>query len=195
MKRAFSTGRGVISRVADRFRQRPIEDVGGLAEFVSTRAAYAAQKSLYEYVKTRMGASHHTHFADETFQRSLKIARVNVYAACLSDLALHAATCAAPKAHATLALDLHGRGLAAQSSLFAEVGFDVAAAGAVFENRLKAPEMDGGGFSESPAALIRWAPVAEELKDRDAEILSNSLRLIWIDVQDELARRLTASLQ
>jgi hypothetical protein len=48
-------------------------------------------------------------------------------------------------------------------------------------------------FSESPAALVRWAPIAPELKQFDQEIVENSIKFKWRDVRRDLGKRLDAA--
>ena len=38
-------------------------------------------------------------------------------------------------------------------------------------------------FSQSPPALYYWAPIADELKQRDEEIVKNSVRFRWIEIR------------
>jgi len=47
-------------------------------------------------------------------------------------------------------------------------------------------------FTRSPAALLRWAPIADRHKKFDAEIVENSLKFAWIDIREQFARRLDA---
>ena len=49
------------------------------------------------------------------------------------------------------------------------------------------PDMAQGeaAFGGSLAALVEWAPVAPELKNRDTEIVKNSMRFRWKAVRDQ----------
>ena len=73
----------------------PIDSVAKLEAFVATRAAFLAQKTLYGYVKARMGIRYPAMFEDRNIMASLNIAKMNVFAACLSDLAIYAVAHAA----------------------------------------------------------------------------------------------------
>ena len=46
---------------------------------------------------------------------------------------------------------------------------------------------DDAGVRGSLAALVEWAPVAPELKDRDTEIGENSRRFRWKAVREQFA--------
>jgi hypothetical protein len=49
---------------------------------------------------------------------------------------------------------------------------------------------DGAAFTESPASLVRWAPVKDDLKVLDAEIVRNSVRFRWQAVRVDFAAQL-----
>ena len=68
----------------------PVDSVAALEEFLASRSAYVAQKTLYGYVKTRMGTRFAIMFDDKQIIASLNIARFHVFAACLSDLTVYA---------------------------------------------------------------------------------------------------------
>jgi hypothetical protein len=52
--------------------------------------------------------------------------------------------------------------------------------------------VDEAAFTESPAGLVRWAPVIDELKQLDEEIVRNSVRFRWQEVRRDFARHLDA---
>ena len=54
------------------FRRRsfPIESLESASEFVATRAAFVAQKTMFGYVKTRMGTSYPEMFRDDVMVSS-----------------------------------------------------------------------------------------------------------------------------
>jgi hypothetical protein len=45
-------------------------------------------------------------------------------------------------------------------------------------------------FAESPVGLVRWAPVMDELKELDEEIVRNSVRFRWQEIRSDFARHL-----
>ncbi|MHA1527758.1 MAG: hypothetical protein ACTSVG_01960, partial [Alphaproteobacteria bacterium] len=45
-------------------------------------------------------------------------------------------------------------------------------------------------FTSSPSVLLESAPIADELKERDAEIVTNSIRFRWRDVREQLRKRI-----
>jgi hypothetical protein len=196
-----------LGRLTVRRDSGPIDSVAALSRFVSTRAAFMAQKTLYGYLKTRMGTRYPSMFEDDAFIVSIDIAKLQVYAACLADLALFAACCTGrgapeglpPEACRALALGCFRQGLADNAAAAAGVAaFSPAEVQADFERRLAFWDWDDGPqgadiFRESPAALVRWAPIAPELKQHDQEIVENSLKFKWREVRRDLDRRLDAA--
>ena len=196
-----------VARLTVRRDSGPIDSVAELTRFVSTRAAFTAQKTLYGYLKTRMGTRYPSMFEDEVFVASIDIAKMQVFAACLADLAIfavwqtrrdaprppEAAVCKA------LALCCFQRGLADNAEQATGVqDFSAEAAQAGFERRLALWDWARGPqgpdiFTESPPALVRWAPIAPELKKFDREIVENSIRFKWREVRADLVRRLDAA--
>ena len=69
-------------------RLEPVDSSKAFGEFLAARAAFVSQKTLFGYVKTRMGMKYPKMFQDEIFIESLNISKWQVYAACLSDLAI-----------------------------------------------------------------------------------------------------------
>ena len=47
-------------------------------------------------------------------------------------------------------------------------------------------------FSMSPDALFYWSPIADELKERDENIVRNSIRFRWIEVRRNTRKLLDA---
>ncbi len=170
--------------------------------FVSTRAAFVAQKTLYGYLKTRMGIRYPTVFQDDVFLASINIAKLHVYAACLSDLAVFAAARALrdepldDAQRRDLALRCFRQGLDDNAAAFQQIeSFAVADALRAFQQRLTQVDWHAGPqgrelFSLSPAALYHWAPIAPELKQADREIVINSITFTWRDLRLQFEKRL-----
>lgn len=189
-------------RLAGRRDRSPIDSVDALAGFVATRAAFIAQKTLYGYLRTRIGTRYPEVFAQEAFARSVDVAKMQVFGGCLSDLAVYAARRAlaegnaGEEAHRALARRCMHEGLERNLEQ-APAGFDPGEIRGDFETRLAMLDWQAAGqprtaFVQSPRALLRWAPIAQELKDFDAEIVENSVRFAWLEVVDDLGRRLRA---
>jgi hypothetical protein len=191
-----------ISGLSLRRDTAPIGTSQRVFQFVSTRAALVTQKKLYGYLKERMGMNYPKAFDDEQFVRSINIAKMHVFAASLSDLTVHAI------AHITagsdldrsersrMALECFRSGLADNS----DAVIDKTAVGkwlADFDQRLDGMHWEaiaGGAtsFTESPKAIVEWAPVAEELKKYDRDIVENSMLFAWNEIREDFRNRLDA---
>lgn len=167
---------------------------------MSTRAAFIAQKTLYGYVKTRMGTRYPAMFNDDTVIRSVNIAKMHYFAACLSDLTIYAvarATSAAgwdDAARRDMAERVYDEALAGNSTE-AVPEFSADEAMRDFRTRLMAVDWAGLAqtrdvFALSPKALIKWAPIADKLKKFDTEYAENSVKFAWAEVRRTFEKRL-----
>ncbi|MEP7172589.1 MAG: hypothetical protein ABI705_03775 [Aestuariivirga sp.] len=176
-----------------------ISSVAQLGDFIASRAAFVSQKTLYGYVQTRMGMSYAKNFQDEVFLASLNIAKMHVFAACLSDLAIYAV---AEALHGARVSHEACRAIARQcfrsaieeNMKFAPTERWVSDAISEFDMRLMDTIWEFGAlkpenFTRSPRALVRWSPIAPELKKHDTEIVENSIKFAWLEVREEFRRR------
>ena len=192
----------LIRALRIRFDRSPIADLDSLERFLCSRAAYVAQTALYGYLKARMGRDYVSIFKDDAFAPSLNQAKWSVYAACLSDLVIHACARIAEQGKlsepAACALALHCFDQCLASS------FEGTTAQAIaprerddFASRVERVHWPGiaigsAAFSTSPARLADASPVSERFRDLDREIVENSVRFRWHDVRQQVARRLDA---
>ena len=177
----------------------PIDSVAGLNHFVATRSAFIAQKTLYGYLKTRMGTRYPLMFDDDVFVHSINIAKMHVFAACLSDLTVFAIAQALrdvrvhDDSRRVAALRCYDAGIAANTGE-APNEFSPESAIEAFSSRLDETDWHNGAlhwenFTRSPDALVKWAPIAPELKQYDVEIVQNSIRYAWRDIREQLRKR------
>ena len=173
----------------------PIESYAQLTAFAEKNAAYVSQTTLYTYIKARAGMKHPKLFDHPEFVTSLRIARWHIYGAAVADIALFATAQFVAAGH----LDRDGAtrfaGGVMRAILEDYKQDDVDAK--VFENMLdegmrRANFANWELFKEGPAAfqasadaMYRWAPIADELKSHDEEIVRNSIHLRWIGVRRE----------
>ena len=180
----------------------PIDTLESLKSFLDSRSAFVAQETLYGYIKTRSGTRHVQLFTDDLFVSSINIAKWRLYIACLSDLSVYAGAVIAARTRAaddevtalmtvcqTGVLDAHGNPAGADG------GFAEAAAALperLARTRFLSVPDNETAFEESPEALVYWAPIAEELKVLDAEIVRNSIRFKWRHVREQFRGALQA---
>lgn len=179
----------------------PIDSSDRICHFAGTRAAFVTQKKLFGYLKERIGTRYPKMFDEPEFVQSIAVATREIYAASLADLTCFCvANAMAADAFVNEERDrLAWRGFCR--------GIDTNSADApqhlrekwleTFDARLARTvwRMTGDGpghFIESAPALIRWAPIAPELKRYDREIVENSIRYAWIEVRRDYLKRLDA---
>lgn len=185
-----------------RRREEPVNDRASLRRFLETRASYVAQTSLYGYLRTRAGMVYPQLFDDDAFVRSINIAKWHIWLACLSDLSVYAGGLlarhpqAAASAVGTLMRELVNA-ILEDAGTPDDAGDEFGAHAERVRARLAGCDWaevtdDEAAFSASPTALIRWAPVVENLKELDEGIVRNSVRFRWQEIRRSLRRNLDA---
>ncbi|MFT5489579.1 MAG: hypothetical protein ACI9MU_004519 [Alphaproteobacteria bacterium] len=183
-------------------RPPPVLTVQDLVSFAETRAKFVGQTSLYGYVRTRAGTRYASLMEDDIFANSVNIAKWEIYLACLCDLATYVAASVgrhqSRDSDITRQLAVH---IVETATLNEEIpaerpqGFeDIRAAFAV---RAEATDWTESGIGEaafrsSPSALVKWAPIADELKNYDVDIVKNSMRFKWKRIRDQFETLLDA---
>lgn len=184
-----------------RRRLQPIRDVDALRKFLQTRASYVAQMTLYGYLRTRSGVRFPELFNNDQFVASINIAKWHVWLACLSDLAAYAGGMLRRSGASHIAVRETMQRMV--NDILAETGSppDAGPEFLAHAERVRArvalcdwaAQADGDGpFVESPGALVYWAPIVEELKVLDEEIVRNSVRFRWNEIRQQLRRALDA---
>ena len=178
----------------------PIDSAEALGRFIDERASFLAQTSLYGYLQTRAGMRYPELFDDDAFVASINVAKWQLWLDCLSDLAVYA--CSRIAQHRP---DETPRLASALTEVVDEVLVHVGTppeAGPEFRahaERVRARVArtdwlavgpDEAAFTESPAGIVRWAPVKDELKVLDEEIVRNSVRFRWQAVRRDFAAQL-----
>ena len=184
-------------------RPPPVLTLSDLVSYAETRSKFVSQTTLYSYVKTRAGTRYVSLMEDDVFANSVNIAKWEIYLACLCDLSTYAAARTSRDQSVAQseirALAIH---LVDTATLNEEIpverpqGFDDIRS--AFAARAEATnwtdDMIGdAAFQGSLSALVEWAPIADELKIHDVEIVKNSMRFKWKKVRDQFEQILDAS--
>jgi hypothetical protein len=181
--------------------EEPIRDGGALRQFLQTRASHVAQMTLYGYLRTRAGTRFPELFENDAFAFSLNIAKWHVWLACLSDLAIHAGTVL--RRSNIAAEDAGGLmrrlvdEILEQTGTPSDAGPEFPAHAQRVRARLalcgwSAQADDEEAFTESPTALVYWAPIVDDLKALDEAIVRSSIRYRWHEVKRDLHKNLDA---
>ena len=185
-----------VEKVTSYFKS--IKSKSDLQKFIQQRSAHVTQTTLYGYLKTRIGVKYTAMVEDEVFSKSINIAKWNIYMIAIADCAFY-----------TFSYLISEKNL--KDNDCKEIYLDIIekekANGLSEEIYLKAKKeflsryekidfykyyLDNP-FKESCLALYNWAPIADELKILDKEIVLNSIRLKWNLKIDEF-KKLTKNL-
>lgn len=181
----------------------PVETVEDLARFAETRSKFISQISLFGYIKTRAGTKYTLLFTDDVYAGSIKIAQWEIYLASLTDLASYLAarigkaTDATPDEMEAIALHvvdavLEGEDIPTERPH----GFDDIRA--AFRERVKKLlwaecAINEAVFAPSMDALVKWAPISDDLKVLDEKLVKQGMRLKWKRIRDQVDKVLKES--
>ena len=177
-----------IKKITNKFRN--INSKKDLRNFIQERSAHVTQTTLYGYIKTRIGSRYAMMFEDEVFLKSINLAKWNIYMAALTDCTLYVFS---------YLIDKKNLKQNDASEIFIEIIENEKNNG--LENKLlentklefnqKLKEIDwkkqhqDNPFKNSGLSLLKWSPIAENLKVFDKEIVLNSIKLKWNLVENE----------
>ena len=177
-----------IKKITGKFKSiRSKED---LKDFIQARSAHVTQTTLYGYLKTRMGHKFTLMVDDETFSKSINLAKWNIYMVALADCAFYVFSYLITEKnlkendckdiYLSIIEDEKKNGLTEE--IFEKAKSD-------FLKRLEDVDFKKyyleNAFKESGLALYNWSPIADELKVLDKEIVLNSIKLKWNVVENE----------
>tara|TARA_Y100000768_G_scaffold343397_1_gene289032 strand:- start:477 stop:1064 length:588 start_codon:yes stop_codon:yes gene_type:complete len=176
-----------------------IKSKSDLQKFIQQRSAHVTQTTLYGYLKTRIGVKYTAMVEDEVFSKSINIAKWNIYMVAIADCTFYVFSYLMAEKNLKendckeIYLDIiekeRANGLSDEIHLKAKKEF---------LNRYEKIDFQkyhlNNPFKESCMALYNWAPIADELKTLDKEIVLNSMRLKWNLKIDEF-KKLTKNLK
>ncbi len=181
-----------LKRIFTKYRQ--IRSVDQVKIFIQEQSAQVSQMTLYGYLKTRMGAKHVLMFEDKDFLNSINIAKWQIYGASLIDCTFFC--------FSFLYKERNFLKKDQANKIFFEILNSEKANGMnldAFENATKEfnsryPKINwetyynSNPFEYSSNALYEWAPIADELKKLDKEIIINSMILKWNNIQKDFKK-------
>ena len=174
----------------------PILTYNQLVDFIDSRAAFVSQTTLYTYVKARAGMQHPKLFDNPEFLTSLRIARWHIYGAAVGDLTLFAGAQinrvgVLPPDELTILCTKMIEGIFVvnhQQDIDPDRFMQICEKGKQRIAFADWPAIESGAaaFQSSSDAVFKWAPIADELKMNDEEIVRNSIHLRWIGVRRDM---------
>ncbi len=185
-----------VEKVTSYFKN--IKTKKDLQKFIQQRSAHVTQTTLYGYLKTRIGVKYSAMVEDEIFSKSINIAKWNIYMVAIADCTFYVYSYLIAEKNLKendceeIYLDIieneKNNGLSEDIHLKAKNEFSNRKEKIDFQKHyLNNP------FKESCMALYNWAPIADELKILDKEIVLNSMKLKWNLKTDEF-KKLTKNL-
>ena len=186
-----------VEKVTSYFKS--IKSKKDLQKFIQQRSAHVAQTTLYGYLKTRIGVKYTAMVEDEVFSKSINIAKWNIYVVAIADCTFYVFSYLMAEKNLKendckeIYLDIiekeKANGLSEEIHTIAKKEF---------LNRYDKIDFQKyyliNPFKESCMSLYNWAPIADELKILDKEIVLNSMRLKW-NLKIEEFKKLTENLR
>ena len=177
-----------IKKITNKFRS--INSKEDLKNFIQERSAHVTQTTLYGYIKTRIGSRYAMMFEDEVFLKSINLAKWNIYMAALNDCTFYVFSYLIDKKNLKQndALEIfieiieNEKSNGLEDKLFEDTKLK-------FNQILKeinwSKYHQDNPFKNSGLSLLKWSPIAENLKIYDKEIVLNSIKLKWNLVEHE----------
>jgi len=186
-----------VEKVTSYFKS--INSKKDLQKFIQQRSAHVTQTTLYGYLKTRIGVKFTAMVEDDVFSKSINIAKWNIYMTAIADCSLYVFSYLIAEKNLKendckeIYLDIIEN--EKENGLTDEI---YQRAKQEFLNRYDKINFNKyyieNPFKEICLALYNWAPIADELKILDKEIVLNSMRLKWNLKIDEF-KKLTKNLK
>ena len=151
--------------------------------------------TLYGYLKTRMGAKHVLMFEEEEYLKSINLAKWNIYSIALIDCVFYCSSFLYnTKKLKNIEISKNifyeiieierGNGMSQKICEEAKKEFDIR-----YNEINWTSHFSDNPFKNSSTALYDWAPVADELKKLDKQIVINSMMLKWHNVQLDFKKK------
>ena len=180
-----------VEKVTSYFKS--IKSKSDLQKFIQQRSAHVTQTTLYGYLKTRIGVKYTAMVEDEVFSKSINIAKWTIYMVAIADCTFYVFSYLmveknlkendCKEIYLNIIENEKANGLSNEVYLKAKEEF---------LNRYEKIDFHkyylNNPFQESCLALYNWAPIADELKTLDKEIVLNSMRLKWNLKTDEFKK-------
>ena len=174
-------------------KSTPLTDPDSLGDFLKTRASHVTQTSLYGYLRTRAGTRYPELFENKQILLSINMAKWQIWLACLSDLTIYVGglihqRCNINSDEISVLLTPIVESILEETGVPEDASPEYPSTAEGLIRRVANCDYstitdDESAFIKSPEALFYWAPIADELKNRDEEIVKNSVRFRWQEIR------------
>ena len=182
-----------VKRLFKNFQK--IKSLDQLKNFIQEQSSQVTQMTLYGYLKTRMGAKHVLMFEEEEYLKSINLAKWNIYSIALIDCVFYCSSFLYnTKKLKNIEISKNifyeiieierGNGMSQKICEEAKKEFDTR-----YNEINWTSHFSDNPFKNSSTALYDWAPVADELKKLDKQIVINSMMLKWHNVQLDFKKK------
>ena len=170
-----------------------INSENDLRIFIKEKSAFVTQSTLYGYLKTRMGLKQYMMFTDDVFVESVNKAKWNIFSEAVTDLTFYSISFLNKKYN----IDSLDPNKIYNTILDNEITNGLTNEicekyKSKFKEKLNTFNIkeysDKNPFTNSCNALFHWAPIADELKELDKEIVINSIKNKWMLVVADLEK-------
>ena len=181
--------------------KQPLTKQSELIEFMHRNASFVSQVTLLTYIKARAGTQYPKLFENPEYLKSIEIARSHLYASCVADLAFYVINEHCLNDIKKKAIHIILSNLVDEVFSFAKRDETIIKQSGEMKKQceknlktLRSEAIDHKLFKMSSDTFFRWAPMAEEFKKDDEEIMRNSIHFRWIEVRRELRERIRPEL-
>ncbi|MDC3152152.1 esterase [Pelagibacteraceae bacterium] len=164
-----------------------------LTNFIKEKSAFVTQSTLYGYLKTRMGLKQNMMFTDDVFVDSVNKAKWNIFSEAVTDLTFYSVSFLNTKYNIDSLDPNKMYDTILENEIITGLPKDMCEKyKSKFKEKLNSFNIkeysNNNPFTNSCNALFHWAPIADELKELDKEIVINSIKNKWMLVVADLEK-------
>ncbi len=164
-----------------------------LTIFIKEKSAFVTQSTLYGYLKTRMGLKQNMMFTDDIFVESVNKAKWNIFSEAVTDLTFYSVSFLNKKYNINNLDPYVMYETILEKEIITGLPKDLCEKyKSKFKEKINSFNIkeysDKNPFTNSCNALFHWAPIADELKELDKEIVINSIKNKWMLVVADLEK-------
>ena len=165
-------------------KPKKIENYSDLKKFIKEQSLWVSQVTLLGYLKTRMGTQYVKAFENKDLINSINLAKEQICIISFQDLNL----CLLSYMKINNFTDLTKSSLQLHQEIIEDTPLELSKEEIqkninYFKQRIMHIDwlnhFNNNPFNQSCNALFKWAPIADELKQLDEEIVLNSMALKW----------------